>query len=106
MMNIRRTTPGATTGGAADTSQEGSINTDNTGSNTTGGNNRNDSTIFRQTRNRNGQASITNLTLDTSNKAFKGAKPDIGCVLGLRFENLDKKVVNDVFCKNVCQLYW
>ena len=39
----------------------------------------------------------SNPKVDTSNKASKGAEPDIGCVLGMRFEKVDKKVVYDVF---------
>ena len=35
--------------------------------------------------------------VDTSNKAFEGAETDIWCVLGLRFEKVDKKVAYDVF---------
>ena len=37
-------------------------------------------------------------TVDTSNKAFEGVEPDIKCVLGLRFEKVDKKVSYDLFC--------
>ena len=91
----------ANTGGAEDTSMEGSTDTNNTGKNTTEINNRNYSTIESQGQivNRNGQASIINPTVDTSNKAPKGAEPDIGCVLGLRFEKVNKKVAYNVFCK-------
>ena len=60
-------------------------------------NNSNYSTINRQTGNRNGKASWSNLTVDTSNKAFEGAEPEIVCVLGLRFEKLDKTLSYDVF---------
>ena len=98
MTNISRSTLNATVGEAADTSGEGSTETDNTVSNATDRNNINDSTINRQTGNRNRQASRNNPTVDTSNKAFEGAEPDIGCVLGLRFVKVDKKVAYDVFC--------
>ena len=46
----------------------------------------------------NGQNSISNPTVDISHNVFEGSEPDIGCVLGLRFEKLDKKVTYDVFC--------
>ena len=39
--------------------------------------------------------------LDTSNKAFEGSEPNIGCVLGLRFRKLDKTVAYDVFRKKI-----
>ena len=55
-------------GGAADTSGEGSTDTDNTGNNATDGNNSIDSTINRRTGNRNGKYLGSNLTVDTSNK--------------------------------------
>ena len=71
--------------------------TENTGNNTTDGNNSNDSIIKILTGNRNGQSSRINTTVDTSNKVFEGAEPDIVCVLGLRFEKVDKKVAHDVF---------
>ena len=75
------------------------MDTNDTGNNGTDRKNRSDSTsnIQGQTGNRNGQASRSNLTVDTSNKAFKLAEPDIGYVLGLRFEKVDKKVAYDVF---------
>ena len=41
----------------------------------------------------------SNPTVDKSNKAFKGYEPDIGCVLGLGYEGVDKKVANNVFRK-------
>ena len=69
------------TGGAADTSGEESTDIYNTGNNKTDGNNINDSTIERQTGNRNIQVSRVNLTVDTTNKAFEGVDPDIKCVL-------------------------
>ena len=40
------------------------------------------------------------MTVNTSNKSFEGAEPEIGCVLGLRFEKVYKKVAYDVFCNN------
>ena len=46
----------------------------------------------------NGQHSISNPTVYISHNVFEGSEPDIGCVLGLRFEKLDKKVTYDVFC--------
>ena len=97
MTNGSGSTPDANAGGATDTSGEVSIDTDHTGNRTTDEKNSNDSTINRQTGNRNGQSSIINPTVDTSNKAFEGAEPDIRCVLGLRFETLDKKVEYYVF---------
>ena len=69
------------TGGAADNIREGSIDIYNTGNNKTDGSNINDSTIERQTGNRNIQVSRVNLTVDTPNKAFEGVDPDIKCVL-------------------------
>ena len=92
MTNVSGLTQGATAGGAADTRGEGSTYTHSTGNNATDGNNRYNSTINRRTGNRNGQASRINKTVDTSNKEFEGAEPDIGCVLGLIFEKVDKKV--------------
>ena len=35
--------------------------------------------------------------MDTSNKNFEGAEPEIGCVLGLRYERIDKKVTFEIF---------
>ena len=84
-------------GGAADTSGEVSTYTDNTENNSTDGNNSNVSTINRKTGNINGLSSISNATIDTSNKLFEGAEPDIRCVLGLRFEKVNKKVAYNVF---------
>ena len=37
------------------------------------------------------------MMVDTSNKAFEGAETDIWCVLGLRFEKVDKKVAYNLF---------
>ena len=91
-------TPDANAGGAADTSGERSTNKYNTGNNTTDRNNINDSVINRLTGNSNGQYLRSNPKVDTSNKVFEGAEPDIGCVLVLRFEKVDKKVAYDVFC--------
>ena len=45
----------------------------------------------------NGQNSISNPTVDISHNVFEGSEPDIGCVLGLRFEKLDKTLSYDVF---------
>ena len=64
-------------GVAADTSIEGYTDTDNTRNNATDGNNSNYSKINRLKVNRNGQASGSHPTLDTSNKAFEGSEPDI-----------------------------
>ena len=97
MTNISRSTPDKTAGGAADTSGEGSTDTDNTGSNTTDINNSNNLTINRQTGNMNVQFSRSNSTVDTSNKEFEGAEPNIGCVLGLRLKEVEKKVACNVF---------
>ena len=93
-------TPDANAEGAADNSGEVSTDTDNTVYNATNKNNSNDSTINRRTENSNRQASRINPTVDRSNKAFGGTEPDIGCVLGPRFEKLDKKVAYDVFHNN------
>ena len=92
-------TPDAHAGGAADTSRDGSTDTNVTVNNATYRNNSSDSksNTQGQTVNRKGEASRSNPTVDMSNKAFERAEPDIGCVLGLRFEKLDKKVANDVF---------
>ena len=91
-------TSDANVGGAADTSVEGSTDIDNTGNNATDRKNSNDSTINRRTGNRIGQGSRSNPMVDTTNKAFKVAETYIGCVLGLRFEKVYKKVSEDVFC--------
>ena len=96
MMNGSGLIPDENVGRAADNIGEGSTDTANTGNNTTAGNNSNDSTINKLTGNRNGKSSRSNLTVDTSNKAFEGAEPYIGCVLGLRFEKLDNKVSYNV----------
>ena len=101
MTNGSRSNPDINAGGAAYNSGEGFTDTDNTGKNATDRNNSNYSTINRQTVNRNGQASISNPTVDTSNKAFEGAEPDIGCVPGMRFGKVDKKVAYNVFCNKV-----
>ena len=87
MTDISRLTPDANSGGAADTSREVSIDTNNTGNNATDGKISSYSTSYTQGQigNRNGQALRSNPTVDTSNKAFKGYEPDIGCVLGLGF---------------------
>ena len=87
----------ANAGGATDTSLEGSTDTYKKGNNSMDGNNSNDSTSNRQTGDRNGQYLRSNPTVDTSNKVFKGVEPNIGCVLGLRFEKVDKNVAYDVF---------
>ena len=94
-------TPDANVGGAADTSGEGSTDTNKTVNNATDGKNSIDSTSNTQGRtgNRSRKSLRINPTVDTSNKASKGAEPDIGCVLGLRFEKVVKKVSYDVFCK-------
>ena len=81
----------ANAGGAADTSGERSTNKYNTGNNTTDRNNINDSAINRLTGNSNGQYLRINPMVDTSNKAFEGPEPDIGCVLGLRFKKCTRK---------------
>ena len=96
-------TPDANVGGAADTSGEGSTDTNKTVNNATDGKNSIDSTSNTQGRtgNRSRKSLRINPTVDTSNKAFKGYEPDIGCVLGLGFEKVDKKVAYDVFCKKI-----
>ena len=100
-MNGSRSTPDENAGGAVGTSGEVSKDTNNTGNKSTDGNNGIDSTSYTQaqTGNSNGQASKINLKVDTPNKVFGGAEPDIGCVLGTRFEKVDNKVSYDVFCK-------
>ena len=45
----------------------------------------------------NGQHSISNPTVDISHNVFEGSEPDIGCVLGLRFEKVEDKIAYDVF---------
>ena len=40
------------------------------------------------------------MTVNTSNKSFEGAEPEIGCVLGLRFEKVYKKVAYNAFHNN------
>ena len=79
---------------------EKDIQKKNTGNNATDRSNISDSRINTQgiTGNRNRQALISNPTIDTSNKSFKGAEPNIGCVLGLRFEKVDKKIAYNIFC--------
>jgi transcription antitermination factor NusG len=47
--------------------------------------------------NRNHQSAM-----DVSNKNFEGAEPEIGCVLGLKYEKIDKKVTFDVFKEKMC----
>ena len=99
MTNSSGLNPDENKGGGTDNSGEGSTDTENKGNNSTDGNNRNDLTINRQTGNRNGKSLRSNPTVDISNKASKGAEPDIEYVLGLRFEKVVKKVSYDVFCK-------
>ena len=97
MTNGSGLTLDANVGGAADTSEEVSTCTYHRGKNATDGNNINDSIFNTQTGNINWQVFISTATVDTLNKAFEGAKPNIVCVLGLRFEKVDKKVAYDVF---------
>ena len=92
MKNGSVSTPGANAGGTADTSIEGSTDTENAQNNSTDRIISNDSTIKRLTGKINGQYPRSNPTVDTLDKAFEGAEPDIGCVLGLRFEKVDNKV--------------
>ena len=96
-------TPDANVGGAADTSREGSTDTNKTVNNATDGKNSIDSTSNTQGRtgNRSRKYLRINPTVDTSNKAFKGYEPDIRCVLVLGFEKVDKKVAYDVFVKKM-----
>ena len=97
MTNGSPSNTGANTGGAADTSGEGYTDTYNTGNNATDVNKKNDSINNIQKGNSNVQASKSNPMVDTSNKALYGAETDIGCVLGRRFEKVDKNVAYDVF---------
>ena len=39
------------------------------------------------------------MTVNTSNKSFEGAEPEIGCVLGMGFEKWKVKVSYNVFRK-------
>ena len=47
----------------------------------------------------NRKSSRSNPTVDMSNRVFEGYEPDIGCVLGLGYEGVEKKVANNVFRK-------
>ena len=98
MTNGSGSNPDANEGGATDSSGEGSTDTDNTGNNATDGKNSNYSKINRRKGNRTRQVLISNPTIYTTNKAFEGSEPDIGFVLGMRFEKVDKKVAYNVFC--------
>ena len=97
LTNGRRSTLDANAGGAAKTSGDRYTYTQNKENNAPDRNISNGSTIKRRTINRNGQASSSNTTVDTWNKAFEGSELDIGCVLGLWFEKMGKKVAYDVF---------
>ena len=61
-------------------------NNDNRGANRTNNNN-----------NRNNQSAM-----DVSNKNFEGAEPEIGCVIGLKYERIDKKVTFEIFREKMC----
>ena len=40
--------------------------------------------------------------MDVSKNNFEGAEPKIGCVIGMKYERIDKKVRSEIFRGNLC----